>query len=921
MDRPLAPSGSVKRARERAQAGLPTKNRPSGRQQKTMEDGPTIDSRAPPRRVLAAPPPLNGSQSRLPRARATAGPDENNPNIGQTISRPSQAPQWPLPGPPIAATNQTESEPYRPPPGRPQQAPQRPPRPSQVPSLLEQSRLKDPTPVILNPQSIPETSQEYGPEYGHEYGPDYGHDYGQDYDGHDYGHGYGHDYVSEYGSSVPPTPSNRMTTSTVGSIPDFPVPVAPPTTAPPGPPRRSAILGPPPSSRRGASSFYSSASFVSPIPEERSAASRSHGSYASSAAMPADWPEASPQISPTFYDDTDTEKSRDSVYDEFSDESKLVRSASIGKRGKPALVTTKSSTSSDLSQRPAPSPVQPFNGGTGYVDASTNSSNTLPTFPLEKPPTVDNASNRLSPDAMLGAFAAASATDLAEPSQSPPEFTRLSAIRRPPKLDIDAVRSMEARGSITSLPDLIRRATKLASMIDRGKRPGSRFENFNDYLDEKSDARGGEKDLSDDRHRSGLSDMLAAFPPPGDRQSRGSWFRTTSWPLAPSRQGGATSRASRRGMTSLDDDGTKKSRRCCGLPIWAFLLAILVLICVIVAAVLVPLEFFVFKNLGNQSNSKSELAQCETSLTCQNGGTNVVIKGVCSCICTNGFTGSDCSVGGTDGCTTTNLISSDGADNINNVTLGKSIPRLIADGNTNFTIPLSGTAILAKFNTGDLSCIAQNSLVTFDGQSARVGEASSKVENVDESVKVAAFRARAAETGSILTVSSDAVATSLVLDPGTPSPVATTVDASHTAEPTATQTGGAATATSTSSATTSKPTAGFVVTEEAIDFARVVVLYILQEENSTSAETAQTKLQRFFSDASSNSGVSKTEAASVDVGGKNTVDVVSYSINIGAGAIGGKVNKRDILLPSMTWDNRRQVQHVARHGGSGLSKG
>ncbi|KAI1044442.1 hypothetical protein LB505_006984 [Fusarium chuoi] len=65
-----------------------------------------------------------------------------------------------------------------------------------------------------------------------------------------------------------------MTTSSLGSLPDFPEPNQ--STAADsnrrsvnlGPPRASANLGPPPSSRRGASSFYSHASFVSPIPEE-----------------------------------------------------------------------------------------------------------------------------------------------------------------------------------------------------------------------------------------------------------------------------------------------------------------------------------------------------------------------------------------------------------------------------------------------------------------------------------------------------------------------------------------------------------------------------------------------------------------------------------------------------------------------------
>jgi hypothetical protein len=48
---------------------------------------------------------------------------------------------------------------------------------------------------------------------------------------------------------------------------------------------------------------------------------------------------------------------------------------------------------------------------------------------------------------------------------------------------MDAVRDAEARGSLTSLPDLIRRATRLAAMMDRGKRPASRLNDLNDFGD------------------------------------------------------------------------------------------------------------------------------------------------------------------------------------------------------------------------------------------------------------------------------------------------------------------------------------------------------------------------------------------------------------------------------------------------------
>lgn len=327
--------------------------------------------------------------------------------------------------------------------------------------------------------------------------------------------------------SAPLTPSSRHTQSSissVGSIPDFPLPSTIPAVAVPPPavpPRRSVTLGPPPSSRRGDSSFYSNASFVSPIPEE-SPRSRSHTSFASSAAMPESWGSQSPGYSPGYPDDfyeddaystedENSEMSRGSrsPYGDVGDESKLVRSASLGKMSKPSIVMNRAPSGGDLlsqeaqesrvSPRPLPSPLQPpiapFENGTGYVDASS-SSGTVPTIAATA------TTPSLTADAMLDAFAAASATDPAEMRKvtpSPRPYNRLSAIRRPPKLglDMESVKAMESRGSMTSLPDLIKRATRLAALIDRGRRPASRFEmDDGTWADEKAYGREGEQQVS-----------------------------------------------------------------------------------------------------------------------------------------------------------------------------------------------------------------------------------------------------------------------------------------------------------------------------------------------------------------------------------------------------------------------------------------
>jgi hypothetical protein len=198
--------------------------------------------------------------------------------------------------------------------------------------------------------------------------------------------------------------------------------------------------------------------------------------------MPESWGSASPALSPNypdpFYDDAVIEEGRESVYEDGrDDDSKLVRSASIGKRGKPQLVMNRGVVNGGDSSRPGPRPVQaggdPFANGIGFIDASS-----------------EGAAASAKSGAAVGV---GEVSDLGKntPSPSPRLYSRLSAIRRPPRLDMDTEDKMVSRGSMTSLPDLIRRATRLAAMIDRGKRPASRFDDL-EYLDEKLAARESE---------------------------------------------------------------------------------------------------------------------------------------------------------------------------------------------------------------------------------------------------------------------------------------------------------------------------------------------------------------------------------------------------------------------------------------------
>ncbi|PKS09182.1 hypothetical protein jhhlp_003796 [Lomentospora prolificans] len=791
-----------------------------------------------------------------------------NVPIGVAISRPTPVPQWPLPGPIPTPAVAAGSEPYQPPPGR-SQPPKRPPRPSRVPSILDASRVQDPTPVFqYQPQNARDSEQSFN-------------------------------------SSVPPTPSSFQTNSSTASIPDFPLPVS---AAPPGVPpgRRSVTLGPPPSARRGASSFYSNVSFVSPIPEE-SPRTRSHTSLASSAAIPESFGSPSPGNSPTYPDAFYDEILRANGHDSnslASDESKLVRSASIGKRGKPHLVMNKGTASSATPPRPGPAPIQdPFADGTGYLEASS-SETTATAAKSDSPP------NGL----LVGPTDATQARTL---SPSPPRmaYNRLSAIRRPPKLDMEAVERANARGSMTSLPDLIKRATRLAAMIDRGKRPASRFDDL-EFPDEKAGRNSDRSSTADDRHQSGFSDMLAAFPPPAQATSRtsrvGSWFKApSSWPLPPSiNRGQASQQASAANVpTSKKASPPQNNRkRYCGLPLWGFIIIVIVVLGIIAAAVLVPLQFFVFRNLGGPLGD-STLAQCREQLTCENGGTNVVARDVCSCICTNGFTGSNCTIAGSAGCTTTSLATLDETPGIDNVTLGQAIPRLISEAQGNFSVPLSGTEILARFNTGSLSCTAQNSLVTFDGRSARNGETQAAVVGAavvdDEAAVVGAAFFVAVEIITIvpnqLNAASDSSIAGFQTIPRVTTISRTMINTLPNRIPGTTTT--TVTTTLPATATAMPESTAFVVSEDVLDFARVAVLFVLQEDGLSDASRAQSILQRFFTTSGTVNGrgssLTTDQASNIDLGNGNTVDLVNFRVNTGSGSTGGRTFKRALELEEM----------------------
>ena len=343
----------------------------------------------------------------------------------------------------------------------------------------------------------------------------------------------------------------------------------------------------------------------------------------------------------------------------------------------------------------------------------------------------------------------------------------------------------------------------------------------------------------------------------------------------------------------------------------------IIVIIVIAAAVIIPIELFVIHK--QNGDGQTALQQCQAQLTCQNGGKNFVNDGFCSCICTDGFTGFDCSVSGSTGCASVAATDS----SVSDATVGDAIPRLIQQAQLNFSIPLSQSSLLARFNSGNLSCTAENALVTFDGASSPASGA-----------LAAALGPSNANAGVVEIINGVAIITITIVISGpstytlaNPAPITTTpaVQVGAGAGPGGFNTivpapttfstffattisfstsfggggGGKTTSspspTSTSTVTTtmtmpSSPSAPagstFAVTDQVLDFARVAVLFVLQEESLDNAETAQGLLQKFFASQASSSSA-QTSARSVSLGNGNTVNLLTFQVTTSNGTVGG----------------------------------
>jgi hypothetical protein len=356
-----------------------------------------------------------------------------------------------------------------------------------------------------------------------------------------------------------------------------------------------------------------------------------------------------------------------------------------------------------------------------------------------------------------------------------------------------------------------------------------------------------------------MSDMLSAFPIPG---------------AAPTLNHLASDYGTARKRSNAEQK--KRGRRCCGMSLRVLILVCLALVVLIAAAVLVPVFLIVLPQQHQaQRNAalQATLSDCPASFPCSNGGVSVINNNVCSCICANGFTGSQCTTGEDPGCISTDVAI--GSQRISNATLGASIPRLLTGSLSNFSIPLNSTSLLSLFSANNLSCTSEDALVTFNSQSAKskrfyiVPEEEAMPQKASNDVAAPTARATLATLMNGRR-DSQAVATSagIVFQQSS----TTTSAVSRTA---------AATASPIPSATANGPS--LPQSEDTLDFARVAVLYVLEQtSNLHAAIKVQQSMQDLFLQSNTSSRLA-LNLGSLSV----TADFDSFVLDFGNGTVVG----------------------------------
>ncbi|KAJ6045684.1 uncharacterized protein N7446_012548 [Penicillium canescens] len=655
--------------------------------------------------------------------------------------------------------------------------------------------------------------------------------------------------------------STASSTASIPDVPPFPPPALP--LEPHGsqdPFQRTAGLVTPPNARRSPRAQSS----VAPIPEDLTDPRFTKGSFASSQAIPSSWGSGPPEseILGAYLDiESDDDEPRPSSKEENAT---LVRSASLGNRGKPTMRTILKSNPTPVVAIPdAPPTPKEHSNKAAAVDAaagvgagaaanqmlyppsnlrkastSTASSDSLNGIDPEKRPFTQHEQHSSSYSAALQKEIEVFGGDL--PRAAPTMSDKRPGSRKPPALNMGALRDAEARGSLSSLSDLIRRATKLASNLDHG-RTASRADLATEMV--KSAA----------ATLSPLSDILASFPPPSLRTPEG----RGSWPIFFGR-----SKLRNIEQPNPNDDepnAPKRKKTCLGMSrkVFVILCIIIFIIFFIIVILAVLLPVFLFAVPREKANKD---AACANSNPCKNGGISVSSVSECSCVCSNGYTGSQCTVENDGSCTTHAILS---GTSTKNATMGSSLANLFDESKRKFDITLDAYTIMALFSMNNISCKTENALVAFSDVETTNSTSSSNsrrsldmlADPIPSEKNYASSPIVTSSPTPVLASRAEATVNGILCDDAAPSMSAIKPD--HAPDSTATGTATminfqpSSTAEASAAASTATATA---VPSEVVEFSQVAVLYILQKTGSlNSAMASGDHIQGYLVDPYTNS--------------------------------------------------------------------
>lgn len=281
---------------------------------------------------------------------------------------------------------------------------------------------------------------------------------------------------------------------------------------------------------------------------------------------------------------------------------------------------------------------------------------------------------------------------------------------------------------------------------------------------------------------------------------------------------------------------------------WFIVLCILLFI-LVVLAILIPV-FLIAVPAQNANNNNS----CSQTTPCQNGGVSVWSGVQCSCVCLNGYTGSQCAIAGDSSCVTSMV---DNGTITKKATMGSALPVLFRESQAKFNINLDSVTIMALFSLNNASCTTENELVSFKevnhnrSKSRRSTELPLDTDTVIQSSKTPSKSTDAMPTAANLAARSTAYSHGIVYDGSAGSPLSASGAAAPTQTPpsnTTTQSN-----TSTSNDMIKSPSGSTVIPETIVEFSQVAVLYILQRTGSfDSALWSESQISSYLTDSYSN---------------------------------------------------------------------